>query len=113
MNSLQYFRMFAPEFAAVLDADVNAWIAISVATISAACLDAERLAMLHAYNAAHLISLSKRSGGAVGAVTSESEGDLSRSYAGSGNAGDFGQTQYGMQAAQLIQACVGATIMTR
>lgn len=52
------------------------------------------------YLTAHMLSISKRSGGAAGSVTSERVGDLAKSYgssaAGSGSH-DLDQTSYGKQ----------------
>lgn len=115
MTELQYFRLFAPEFATMADADVNQWLAIAGALISVDCLDSERRAMANAYYAAHMIKLrDAASSGAAGAIISEKEGDLSRTYAQQSNAATLiGSTSYGQQYLQITRACRGAAIMTR
>lgn len=117
MTPLEYFRLMAPEFASVTDATVNSWLTMAGGLIAVGCLDAERAAMAQALYAAHLMSLATRSGqggAAMGAVTSEREGDLQRSYGGV-NGGDtyLGQTSYGLQYLEITRACFGAAIMTR
>lgn len=53
-----------------------------------------------AYLAAHVYTLSKRRG-AGGSVSSESEGDLSRSYSNNSMVGSLGQTTYGQEFTRL------------
>lgn len=56
-----------------------------------------------AYLAAHMNSIGNRGGSGVGAVTSEREGDLARSFGVSGNVRDaaLGQTPYGLEFLRL------------
>jgi len=118
MTSLEYFRLLAPEFSSAADAEVNSWLTMAGKLIVAGCLDAERAAMAQALYAAHLLSLSARSGqggsSAMGPVTSEREGDLQRTY-GALKGGDIwlGQTPYGQQYIDITRACSGTGIMTR
>ena len=113
MTELEYFRLLAPEFASVPDATVNSWLTMAGNLIVVGCLDAERAAMAQALYAAHLLTLST-AGGAVGAVVSEREGDLSRTYA-TIKGGDtlLGSTSYGQQYIDLTRPCFGVNIMTR
>ena len=113
MTELEYFRLLAPEFASVTDATVNSWLTMAGNLIVVGCLDAERAAMAQALYAAHLLTLST-AGGAVGAVVSEREGDLSRTYA-TIKGGDtlLGSTSYGQQYIDLTRPCFGVNIMTR
>ena len=113
MTELEYFRLLAPEFASVTDATVNSWLTMAGNLIVVGCLDAERAAMAQALYAAHLLALST-AGGAVGAVVSEREGDLSRTYA-TIKGGDtlLGSTSYGQQYIDLTRPCFGVNIMTR
>lgn len=115
MTSLEYFRLLAPEYAAVDDATVGLWITMAEALANVACLDAERAAMAIALLAAHMQVLAGRGGsGATGAIVSEKEGDLSHTYAqSSSSSGYYGSTGYGQQYEALTAACVGASIMTR
>ena len=115
MTELEYFRLLAPEFASVADATVQQWLSVAGNLASTGCLDAERAAMARALYAAHLLSLSTRSGqGGLGPVTSEEEGDLQRSYGGlKGGDTYMGQTSYGQQYLDITRACFGAAIMTR
>ena len=113
MTELEYFRLLAPEFAGVADATVNQWLSVAGNLTETGCLDAERAAMAQALYAAHLLTLST-AGGAVGAVVSEREGDLSRTYA-TIKGGDtlLGSTSYGQQYIDLTRPCFGVNIMTR
>ena len=113
MTELEYFRLLAPEFASVPDATVNSWLTMAGNLIVVGCLDAERAAMAQALYAAHLLTLST-AGGAVGAVVSEREGDLSRTYA-TIKGGDtvLGSTSYGQQYIEITRPCFGVNIMTR
>ena len=113
MTELEYFRLLAPEFASVPDATVNSWLTMAGNLIVVGCLDAERAAMAQALYAAHLLTLST-AGGAVGAVVSEREGDLSRTYATiKGCDTLLGSTSYGQQYIELTRPCFGVNIMTR
>ena len=113
MTELEYFRLLAPEFASVADATVNSWLTMAGNLIEVGCLDAERAAMARALYAAHMLTLST-AGGAVGAIVSEREGDLSRTYA-TIKGGDtvLGSTSYGQQYIELTRPCFGVNIMTR
>lgn len=118
MTPLEYFRLLAPEFASVADATVNSWLTMAGNLIAVGCLDAERAAMARALYAAHLLSLSTRSGqggaSALGPVTSEKEGDLQRSYGGlKGGDTILGSTAYGQQYLDVTRAGFGSAIMTR
>ena len=113
MTELEYFRLLAPEFASVPDATVNSWLTMAGNLIVVGCLDAERAAMAQALYAAHLLTLST-AGGAVGAVVSEREGDLSRTYATiKGCDTVLGSTSYGQQYIEITRPCFGVNIMTR
>lgn len=114
MTKLEYFRLLAPEFASVPDAAVNSWLTMAGNLIEVGCLDAERAAMAQALYAAHLLALSE--GGSVGggAIVSEREGDLSRTYATiKGCDTLLGSTSYGQQYIELMRPCFGVNIMTR
>ncbi len=118
MTELQYFRLLAPEFASVPDETVNTWLSVAGNLVNVACLDDERAAMARALYAAHLLSLNTRStesgASALGAITSEKEGDLQRSYGGlKGGDSYLGQTSYGQQYIEVTRACFGSAIMTR
>ena len=113
MTELEYFRLLAPEFAGVADATVNQWLSVAGNLTETGCMDTERAAMAQALYAAHLLTLST-AGGAVGAVVSEREGDLSRTYATiKGCDTVLGSTSYGQQYIELTRPCFGVNIMTR
>ena len=86
MTALEYFRLLAPEFAAVSDATANVWLNLALNFVKIDCLDAERRAMAHALYAAHLLgTTTQRSAGGGGSIAQgplikEKEGDLERSY---------------------------------
>lgn len=116
MTPLEYFRLFATEFAALADATVGGWLTIADGRIETAGLDDERAAQAVALYAAHLLKVSTvaASGSAGGTVTSEREGDLSRSYAVvKGSDTETGSTPYGLQYLELTRVIAGASIMTR
>ena len=112
MTPLEYFRLLAPEFASVADETVNRWLVMADLQAAETCFTDDRAAMAQALCAAHLLALSE--GGAVGAVVSEREGDLSRTYA-TIKGGDtvLGSTPYGRQYIELTRPCFGVNIMTR
>ena len=113
MTALEYFRLLAPEYAATIDATVNKWLAMADLQAAEICFTDERAAMAQALYAAHLLTLST-AGGAGGAIVSEREGDLSRTYA-TIKGGDtvLGSTSYGQQYIELTRPCFGVNIMTR
>lgn len=116
-TALEYFRMFAPEFASVDDATVQMWLDMADTQIAVDCLDDERKAQAQAYYAAHLLWLANTQGsgtGGTGAIRSEREGDLSRSYGGvSGDNTWLGQSGYGQAYWNLARICIGPAIRTR
>lgn len=57
-----------------------------------------------AYLSAHLIELSKRGGSASGAITSESEGQLRRSY-GAASESLLSATPYGLEYLRILRNC--------
>ena len=113
MTALEYFRLLAPEYSATLDATVNQWLAVADLQAAETCFTDDRAEMAQALYAAHLLTLSV-SGGVVGAIVSEREGDLSRTYA-TVKGGDtvLGSTSYGQQYIELTRPCFGVNIMTR
>ena len=118
MTELQYFRLFATEFASVSDETVQQWLTIAALRTEIGCLDADRAAMARGLYAAHLLSLSvsasQGKASAPGPVTSEKEGDLQRTYGALKRADTFlGQTQYGQQYLEITRVCAGSAIMTR
>lgn len=116
-TQLEYFRQFAPEFAALTDTVVGNWLTTAGLFVKAGCLDAERAALATALYAAHLawVTQNQASGsGTSGTIKSEREGDLSRTYGSlSGDDSWIGQSPYGQQYLSITSACVGSTIMTR
>lgn len=113
MTPLEYFRLFAAEFASTPDATVNAWLGIAATRIETGSLDTEGAAQALAYYAAHLLKVSTLSAGgtSLATVTSEREGDLARTYATTKGADTLdGSTAYGLQ---FLAITAGAHIMTR
>lgn len=118
MTSLEWFRFFAPEYAALSDADVTALLTAAELFVYAPCLVGDKLNAAYALYAAHMRSLqvlSASGNGFRGAVISEKEGDLSRTYASGQSSGDplWNSSVYGPQYLALVKECFGATIMTR
>lgn len=114
MTALEYFRLLAPEYAATSDATVNKWLAMADLQAAETCFTDERAAMAQALYAAHLLALSEGGASSGGAIVSEREGDLSRTYA-TIKGGDtlLGSTSYGQQYIDLTRPCFGVNIMTR
>ena len=114
MTALEYFRLLAPEYAATFDATVNQWLAMADLQAAETCFTDDRAAMAQALYAAHLLALSEGGASSGGAIVSEREGDLSRTYAAI-KGGDtlLGSTSYGQQYIDLTRPCFGVNIMTR
>lgn len=118
MTSLEWFRMLAPEYSALPDDQVQSLLAAAEVFVYAPCLMGDKLNAAKALYAAHMRSLqvlSASGNGFRGAVVSEKEGDLSRTYASGQASGDplWNSSVYGPQYQALVAECVGATIMTR
>jgi hypothetical protein len=118
MTQLEWFRFFAPEYAALSDADATALLTAAELFVHAPCLVGDKLAAATALYAAHMRSLqvlSASGNGFRGAVVSEKEGDLSRTYATGQSSGDplWNSSVYGPQYQAMIAPCFGASIMTR
>lgn len=117
MTQLQWFRFFAPEFAALSDAQVTALLAAAAVFVSTSGLNTDQANAALALYAAHLqwATVNRASvGSSAGNVISEKEGDLSRSY-GSMQGDDtwLGQSPYGLQFIEVMRPAVGGCIMTR
>jgi len=113
MTQLEYFRQLAPAYEDMLDADVINWLLIADGMVFADCLDDDKAAMAVALYAAHLIYTTS-TGGAAGPVTSEKEGDLSRSYGMTVNDKKWlGKSSYGQLYLQVTAPCRGGNIITR
>ena len=114
MTALEYFRLLAPEYSATPDATVNQWLAVADLQATETCFTDDRAAMAQALYAAHLLALSEGGASSGGAIVSEREGDLSRTYA-TIKGGDtlLGSTSYGQQYIDLTRPCFGVNIMTR
>ena len=114
MTELEYFRLLAPEFASVPDATVNSWLTMADLQAAETCFTDDRAAMAQALYAAHLLALSEGGTSSGGAIVSEREGDLSRTYATiKGCDTVLGSTSYGQQYIDLTRPCFGVNIMTR
>jgi hypothetical protein len=118
MTPLEYFRLLAPEFSCVPDNTFSTWLIVAQNTTSTACLDAERANMANALYAAHLLWVTTNqasgSGGGLGAIKREKEGDLEREYGEIKGADSWlTQSPYGLQFNDLTRACYGLGIMTR
>lgn len=118
MTPLEYFRLLAPEFASVNDVTVGTWLTVAGNIADTVCLEAEVANMALALYAAHMLWITtyqaSGSGGATGAIKSEKEGDLSRSYgAVKGDTTWLGQSPYGQQYLNVTAPCYGAGILTR
>lgn len=64
-----------------------------------------------AYMAAHILTIAMRNG-TGGAVTSETEGSLSRGYGVSGSATRLDSTSYGSEVQRLNRICYGLSART-
>jgi len=116
MTSLEYFRLLAPGYASTSDATATQWLTIAAMFVPTGCLTTEGYNMAQALYAAHLLTLSNASASGVvaGPVSSEKEGDLSRSYGTTkGDDSVLGSTPYGLQYIDMTKGCYGGAIMTR
>ena len=115
MTTLQYFRIIAPAFSASTDETVTVWIGIAETMADVDCLgDEDKAAQALAAYTAHLMQVTQDAGQNTGSVTSEREGDLSRSYgAMAGSDTWLGSTTYGAMYKQMTIACGGIGIITR
>jgi hypothetical protein len=115
MTPLEYFRALAPEFATLPDLTVETWLTMALNVIDVSCLDAERAAMAQALYAAHWLKASSNAAnGGVGAITSEKEGDLQRTYGAMFKSDSWnGSTPYGQQYLEITRTCGGVGILTR
>ena len=64
-----------------------------------------------AYTAAHILTVAGRSGSG-GAIASETEGSLSRSFAAGGDGAGLGSTSYGLEVKRLNRLCYGFSART-
>lgn len=103
ISALQYLTLRAPSLAT--NANVELYIAAAREDLNP-CYFGASIEKAVALLAAHTMTLSldpMRAGGAGGAVTSKSEGQLSISFgAGSAGGSDWGQTSYGMELTRLM-----------
>jgi len=118
MSPLEYFRLLAPEFALLDDSVFNAWTLIAANLVTFEGMTDEQAAMGLALYVAHLIWVANNQavggGSASGAIISESEGDLSRTYKPlAGGDTWLGQSPYGQQFLELTRPYFGLGIMTR
>jgi len=118
MTQLQWFRLLAPEFSALSDAQVSALLTAAAVFVSVTGLNTDQANAALALYAAHLqwITVNRASGSSssVGNVKSEREGDLARTYSSiSGDDTWLGQSPYGLQFTEIMRAAVGGCIMTR
>lgn len=118
MDALAWFRFYAPEYAALTDDQVQSLLSVAEVFVYAPCLMGDKLNAAKALYAAHMKALqmlSASGNGFRGAVISEKEGDLSRTYASGQVGGDplWNSSVYGPQYQALVAECAGATIMTR
>lgn len=116
MTQLQWFRLLASEFSALTDSQVNALLSAAAVFVDTNGLNTDQANAALALYAAHLqwVSVYHTSSTKTGNVTSEKEGDLSRTYgAMQGDDTWIGQSPYGQQFNDIMRAKVGGCIMTR
>lgn len=87
--------VIAPEFASLAEADRQA--VIDLAALSVGSIFGDKQDLATAYLAAHMLTMSQRTGGAAGPLKSEKEGDLSRSYGGRESNDPYDATGYGQE----------------
>lgn len=117
MTSIQWFRLLAPEFASLTDAQVNALLSAASVFVSTSGLNTDQANAALALYAAHLqwVTVNCTGSSAIsGTVKSEREGDLSRTYADMvGENTWIGQSPYGKQFNDIMKAATGSCLMTR
>lgn len=100
----------APELAAVDPTRRAAIISIVQGQVGENYRGRQELAT--AYLAAHMLTLGNR-GGFAGAIQSEKEGDLARSYFKSDDNSVYGSTSYGSEYMRIKKTLFGFSAMTR
>lgn len=113
MTALEYFRLLAPAYENETDEVVSQFLTLAASRFSVCGAPDDIEAQVQALGAAHLMALRDRSydGSSGGFITSEREGDLSRSYGRHGGA--FSATIYGDQLEDLLNQYCGPCILTR
>ena len=99
MSVLGKLNLIAPEFSTL--ANLQDYINLAEEQVSAKMCKRE---LAVAYLAAHIISMANR-GGAAGAIASESEGGLSRSFGPLDN-NLLASTSYGQEYLRLLKSCL-------
>lgn len=116
MSSLDLFRELAPELAAVPDPTVTTWLTIAAKRHNATVFGevyAEAMVLWTAHRISRLPGVGSGSGGEVGPVIAQADGDLSRTYgsvaslAASAADADLVTTRYGLAYLELRDSRAG------
>lgn len=104
--TLAEFRVLYPDFSAIPDANIQIYLDLFVSLYGVNYGNVtDHLQGL--YTAHRLIVFNQGGAVAVGAITSKSEGDVSRSYAdstGAASSSEFASSSYGVEFINLIRA---------
>lgn len=106
MAAVDLIQIVAPELAG--NANLNGAITMAEGQVAANHCQRESAV---AYLAAHILTIAGR-GGTGGAVTSETEGSLSRSFGSTGSTDGLGSTSYGQEVQRLNRLCYGLSART-
>lgn len=108
MSAADLIPLLAPEYKD--DPRLAASIALAITTVNPNHCYYDQVVAL---TAVHTLALADRGGSSSGPVVSESEGGLSRTYAGSKTgSGPNGSTSYGMEIDRLDRLCFGFSART-
>jgi hypothetical protein len=106
MSILSKLQLIAPKYGALVNAED--YIALADAQVSADMCNRD---LVVAYLTAHIVAMANR-GDSAGAVTSESEGALSRAYASLTDS-LLGATSYGQEFLRLTRNCGKGSFVMR
>ena len=116
MTALELFRLLAVEFAGIPDETVQQYIDLAASFLDESAYPPDKWEMAQALMAAHIMAIRDRSAASStsGQITSEREGDLSRSYGLlSKDQTWLGSTTYGEMLEMIMNQVYGPAIMTR
>lgn len=116
MTNLEFFRLYATEFVSMPDEDVEKYFLIVDMIISSGPYSDEEWAFAQALYVAHMIAYNARSAenSTGGIISSEREGDLSRSYKALSKDPTFlSSTTYGVLFDNFSKGIIGPSFMTR
>jgi hypothetical protein len=106
--NLATFRVLVPDFASLDDPTIQLHLDIATSFVTSCALSADKKATAQMYLAAHMLALARPGLSSAGAVTQETVGAVSRSYANptapSMSATELGSTKYGLAYRSVLRS---------